>query len=127
MTQPFNQITMPVLLEAIAGALGLTRQDFEGRCAALDARLNALEARTAPQELIERIAALEQRTSEWRYRGVWQHGEQYEIGNFVTERGELWHCNARTKTRPTDGTGAWTMCVKAGKNGRDARKPHPQA
>lgn len=85
-----------------------------------------LLGRQRAAELAKRIDALEQRTREWRYRGVWQENEQYETGNFVTERGELWHCNARTKTRPTDDTGHWTMCVKAGKNGRDARTPHPQ-
>jgi hypothetical protein len=57
----------------------------------LTARLDALEAR---------LDALESGGGELRYAGTWQKGNTYLKGNFVTDRGSLWHAEQRTQSRP---------------------------
>jgi hypothetical protein len=75
-----------------------------------DAKILALEAK---------VAALEARPT-LGYRGVWSIDEQYNLGNFATSDGSLWHCNKSTRSRP--GTDAsWTLCCKRGQNGKDLR------
>jgi len=67
--------------------------------------------------LEERVAALE--ASPFQYAGTWESGE-YVRGEFVSLRGSLWHCNHSTTSRPgTDES--WTLAVKHGRDGRDAR------
>ena len=54
------------------------------------------------------------------YRGVYREGE-YQKGDTVTYGGSLWHCNQDgTTQKPDDGSKAWTL---AAKRGRDAREP----
>lgn len=54
-----------------------------------------------------------------KYEGVWHEGE-YEKGINVTFGGSQWVANELTKSKPgTDGT--WTLCVKKGRDGRDAK------
>jgi hypothetical protein len=59
------------------------------------------------------------------YRGVWRERDDatgdYEIGDEVTYRGSMWHCNEPTRTKPEtdEGAKAWTLCVKRGVDGRD--------
>lgn len=54
------------------------------------------------------------------YRGVWTDRD-YEVGDEVTYRGSMWHCNEPTRTKPetAEGAKAWTLCVKRGVDGRD--------
>lgn len=54
------------------------------------------------------------------YRGVFKEGELYEPGDMVTHGGSLWHANEQTKAKP--GEGPYTLCVKRGRDGRDAPK-----
>jgi integrin beta 3 len=54
------------------------------------------------------------------YRGVFKEGETYEPGDMVTHGGSLWHANEQTKAKP--GEGPYTLCVKRGRDGRDAPK-----
>jgi hypothetical protein len=63
------------------------------------------------------VAALERRKSLF-YAGVWEAGESYQEGDFVTDRGSLWHANRATSARPGDGSGAWTLAVKRGKDAK---------
>ena len=70
-------------------------------------------------ELTKRIEALEKEPT-LTYEGTAQAGREYEKGMFVTHQGSLWHCNAKTKAQPGFGP-AWTLAVKRGKDGRDAR------
>lgn len=65
-----------------------------------------------------RLDALE--ASQVRYVGTFESGRQYRRGEMVTDRGCVWHCNADTTLRPGD-TDAWTLAVKCGRDGRDAR------
>jgi len=52
------------------------------------------------------------------YRGVYVVGKVYDTGDCVTWAGSLWHCNAETTTRPGDGSPAWTLAVKRGRDGK---------
>jgi len=56
-----------------------------------------------------------------RYKGVYEAGAVYELGDVVTWAGSAWHCtDAHADTKP--GAGApWQLIVKAGRDGRDRR------
>jgi len=53
------------------------------------------------------------------YRGVFQDGHKYERGDTVTWGGSLWHCDDATAEKPGDGSKAWTLCAKKGRDGKD--------
>jgi hypothetical protein len=55
------------------------------------------------------------------YRGVYQDGKLYDRGDGVTWGGSEWHCNEPTTTKPGDGSKAWTLKVKRGRDGKDGR------
>lgn len=67
--------------------------------------------------LADRIAALEQRKS-FEYRGTWSEDESYEVDNFVTHQGSMWHTNEPTRSRPGTAGSPWLLCVKRGKDAR---------
>lgn len=54
------------------------------------------------------------------YRGVFKEGGAYERGDTVTWAGSLWHCNATTTDRPGEGSEAWTLAVKRGRDAKPA-------
>lgn len=53
------------------------------------------------------------------YCGVFKEGEDYVPGDLVTWGGSLWHCDLETKDKP--GTESWTLAVKKGRDGKDAK------
>jgi len=55
------------------------------------------------------------------YRGVWLEGHAYEPGDSVTWAGSEWHCFTATTSKPGDGSKAWTLKVKRGRDGKDLR------
>jgi hypothetical protein len=55
-----------------------------------------------------------------RYCGVWRRGTQYDEGALCTHKGSMWHCSQLTKAEPGKGSSAWTLCVKRGRDGKDA-------
>lgn len=55
------------------------------------------------------------------YEGVYQEGKAYDAGQLVTWGGSSWHCNEPTDTKPGDGSKAWTLMVKRGRDGKDGR------
>jgi hypothetical protein len=65
------------------------------------------------------VAALE-RLKSFFYRGTWDASEEYDEGDFCTDRGSLWTCLAPTRSRPGSNSD-WQLAVKRGKNGKDAR------
>lgn len=72
-----------------------------------------------------RLYALEQRIAElerhpFSYSGVFEDGCNYRRGEFVSHRGSLWHRNFETASRPGEDA-SWTLCVKKGRDGRDAQ------
>lgn len=88
-------------LEAIKGHVARKLAPTDERVAALEARVQALEARP-----------------ELKYLGIWTEGESYGEGDFVTDHGSMWHCNA-AMTRERPGTSeAWQLAVKRGKDAR---------
>jgi len=56
------------------------------------------------------------------YKGVWQEDQTYEPGNTATWAGSLWHCNESTRDKPGT-SGAWTLIVKRGRDGKDYERP----
>jgi integrin beta 3 len=62
------------------------------------------------------------------YRGVWTEGKTYDPGDSVTWSGSEWHCQTTTATKPGDGSKAWTLKVKRGRDGKDGKDggPGPQ-
>lgn len=56
-----------------------------------------------------------------RQQGVYQEGHTYTTGDVVTWGGSQWHCEAETTTKPGDGSKAWTLVVKRGRDGKDGR------
>jgi hypothetical protein len=73
------------------------------------------------QTLKARVAALEARHT-WVYRGVFQDGETYHAGDGVTDHGSIWVANETTRARPqSTGSKAWTLAVKRGRDGKDAK------
>ena len=82
---------------------------------------------TAIAELLRqvngRLDALERDVNEvraFRYCGVWSEHQQYNANDFATHNGSVWHCRESTRQRPGDGN-VWSLAVKRGKDGRDAR------
>lgn len=55
------------------------------------------------------------------FEGVYQEGKGYDFGHLVTYAGSSWHCNEPTTTKPGDGSKAWTLMVKRGRDGKDGR------
>jgi hypothetical protein len=53
------------------------------------------------------------------FRGVFVDGQIYERGHVVTYAGSSWHCNDTTTTKPGDGSRAWVLLVKRGRDGKD--------
>lgn len=58
-------------------------------------------------------------TQTLRYRGVYEDGQRYDCGDFVTFGGSLWHSNGATTDKPGP-SAAWTLAVKRGRDGKDA-------
>ena len=103
------------MIDAVAEVLEEQRSRRKAQVAALEARINMLEARSSPADIEERLVKVEQRTEHFRYCGVWQPAGSYQVGNFCTFDGSLWHCNAVTTERPGT-SNAWQLCTK----GQDA-------
>lgn len=61
------------------------------------------------------------------FEGVYQDGKAYDLGHLVTWGGSSWHCNETTTTKPGDGSKAWTLMVKRGRDGKDGRDGHDAA
>ena len=98
--------------------LGPVFESILKRFARMEEHAAETERRSAQrvQRLEERMAA----ASGLRYLGVHDDGEAYEAGDAVTHGGSLWVARARTSSKPgTDDT--WTLAIKRGKDGRDAR------
>jgi len=56
-----------------------------------------------------------------KYCGVYQDGKSYDVGDVTTWAGSTWHCKTATATKPGEGSAAWTLIVKRGRDGSDGR------
>lgn len=54
------------------------------------------------------------------YRGVFEQGRTYEVGDVVTWGGSGWACVERSEERPGEGAKGWKLAVKKGDRGKDA-------
>jgi hypothetical protein len=73
------------------------------------------------KRLERRILELEQRPT-MEYCGVWEVGETYYVGDFVTDAGSMWACEkANAGVRPGSKADVWTLAVKHGRDGKDRR------
>lgn len=61
------------------------------------------------------------------YRGVFTSDEEYVEGDMVTFGGSLWHANETTKDKPGEGSRAWTLAAKRGRDGKDFAGPQAKA
>lgn len=72
-------------------------------------------------QLAARVKALEARPA-LKYMGVFDAAAPYEAGHLVTKGGGMWIAlKASTGATPGVSTDAWQLCVKGGRDGRDAR------
>jgi hypothetical protein len=55
------------------------------------------------------------------YLGVFKEGETYERGDMVTWAGSTWHCDEPKGLKPGAPESGWTLAVKAGRAGKDAK------
>lgn len=104
------------------GRDGISREEF---AAALEVETQrALAAVVASIEFDGRTLRIGERTfrvPSTRYRGVYREGDTYDEGDMATWAGSLWHANAATTEKPGDGSAAWTLAVKRGRDGRDGK------
>jgi len=56
------------------------------------------------------------------YKGVHKDGEAYDAHDNVTWAGSQWTSTKSKNTDKPGSSGAWTLCVKAGRNGKDLRE-----
>jgi hypothetical protein len=112
---------MPVDRAALNAAIQKAAGDVRGESLAT---VTGAVVAAAVRFLADRIDEVETRldAGPFKFMGVYTQGQDYQKGHVVTDRGSLWHCNLPTRERPgTSGSYAWTLCVKRGNDGRDAR------
>jgi hypothetical protein len=56
------------------------------------------------------------------YKGVHKDGEAYDAHDNVTWAGSQWTSTKAENTDKPGSSDAWTLCVKAGRNGKDLRE-----
>jgi hypothetical protein len=98
--------------ETLAKAIGLAvGQIVEERCAALEIKINRLEAAIQEFKFVP-----------------WEEGKQFRAGNFTSVGGALFHAGADTKARPGNGSADWRLVAARGRDGKDGKDyaPPPQ-
>ena len=101
----------------------LTMQVYADEMVPVWRKFIAEEIERACAPLREKIAELEARPMPgFKYVGIWRAGNLYRQGEFVTHMGSLFIAqrNATEKEMPEDGSGAFVLCAK---RGRDAKLP----
>lgn len=57
------------------------------------------------------------------FKGQFSPSKMYNVGDTVMYAGSLWHCNVKgTDQVPSDGTDAWGLCAKRGRDGKTVVK-----
>ncbi len=103
--------------------MSITQEDFDGCFDAVKSYVDGSfeEIETWIREIQGRIKELESRP-EFEDAGVWSDEKSYKNGNGVTYDGSFWI--VKRDTQPGEKPGAssgFRLCVKRGKDGRDAR------
>jgi len=68
-----------------------------------------------------RIEALEQQPIGVLDAGMWSAGTVYEAGDGTTHHGHYWVAQSQTNDEPSDGSRAWRLAVRRGKQGREGQ------
>jgi len=55
------------------------------------------------------------------YRGVFRDGDGYLPGDTCTWAGSLWHCDEPTTEKPGEGSKAWKLVAKRGRDGASVK------
>jgi hypothetical protein len=111
--RPAKGDQMQELGAAIAKAVRTDLQEFEKRMQAeFDRRL---------AKLTEELQAMKSAMPE--YKGVWDVQTRYSAGSMVTQAGSVWfaRCAVPAGVKPGEDHNAWTLAVKRGRDGKDAR------
>ena len=87
----------------------------------LNEAVKAAVAEAVEPEVERRVKAVLETIPLVTYQGTWKSAETYEPGDMATWGGCVWHCDKTTTTKPGTDPEAWTLAVKAGRDGRDAR------
>ena len=53
-----------------------------------------------------------------RYRGEYQAGHAYTVGDVIRHGGSAWHCMAPTTLAPADNRDEWALMVRRGRDGK---------
>ncbi|WP_338692017.1 hypothetical protein V5279_37910 [Bradyrhizobium sp. 26S5] len=82
----------------------------------------------AATPLVDRICELEQKVAELAdrplvpWQGVWDAEKEFKRNTFCSDKGAMWIAMCDSKgIRPGSGDGVWRLCVKAGRDAKDAR------
>jgi hypothetical protein len=94
-----------IMVDALSCSVFYMLDTTQNKITKLEARIKELEARKIPE-----------------YRGVWQEGQQYEKSDLTTYGGSMWIALDNTTARPSTHESSWKLCVKAGRDGKDARR-----
>jgi hypothetical protein len=107
---PLTEEELLELAKGLMGWLGPILKDVE-------TRLAVLEKRKGLASVAARIAELEAKPG-LKYCGVWAAEKVYNVGDFVTDHGSLWHCwDGNVGVRPGS-SDTWQLAVQ---RGRDAK------
>jgi len=136
------------MADAVVLAMKTALVPFQARLEAVQAQLADLQRRVQDDSLAkemgnlrERVAVVEVKpvlpgppgepgppgkdgqdgTPGLSFEGVYQDGKSYALGHLVTWAGSSWHCNEPTTSKPGDGSKAWTLMVKRGRDGKDGK------
>jgi integrin beta 3 len=85
------------------------------------AEIEKTTAELVPVAVGAQVAEELSKRPEMEYRGVWSNENEYRRGNWVTWGGSLWHCDEGGTVEKPGSSDDWTLAVKKGRDGRDAK------
>lgn len=105
------------------GKDGITERDMD---AAVVRALEAILPSTVAAEVGRSFHEILTRNPIVTWKGVFKEGTEYQPGNMVQFGGNVFHCDKATTAKPdahfsTGTKGDWTLAVKKGRDGKDAR------
>lgn len=141
-----TRLALATLVETTVPGMLADLAALKAQVAALETRVATLDDRTAeirPSELVIEQSRDDPRTLNFVvrrgaketfypvtfpvpiYRGVWQAGVMYEVGDSATYNGSQWHCRKATAVRPGESgesAACWQLQVKRGSDGRSVAR-----
>lgn len=93
----------------MAGVLAPVFDALQQRFLRIESRVAQIEARET--QIAKALQSLP------TYRGVYEPGQTYARGTFITLHGSMWHANQATTSKPGGGPD-WTLAVKRGSDAK---------